>query len=99
MAVLRGRLPFSVGPKQATFQQNRRKGGVIAYEIAKGSAMESGAIIDILHRLHFIELSEYRKIKVLLHRVISMLAKLCFNLAQRSGENGKRPRLRNTATD
>ena len=67
------------------------------YEIAKGSAMESAAVVDILYRLKFIEHSEYTKIKTLLHRVISMLAKLCFNLTQRNRENGIRPR--NTATD
>jgi four helix bundle protein len=48
---------------------------------AKGSAMESGAVLDILYCLKFIQNSEYREIKTLLHRVISMLAKLCFNLA------------------
>ena len=67
------------------------------YEIAKGSAMESAAVVDILYRLKFIEHSEYTKIKTLLHRVISMLAKLCFNLTQRNRENGIRPR--KTATD
>ena len=69
------------------------------YEIAKGSAMESAAVLDILHRLKFIEDEKYRKLKGLLHRVISMLSKLCFNLAQRDTENGGRPRPRKTATD
>jgi len=39
------------------------------YEIAKGSAMESGAVLDILYRLKFIKDSEYREIKTLLHRL------------------------------
>ena len=69
------------------------------YEIATGSAMESGAVVDILYRLKFIEEGEYRKIKTLLHRVISMLAKLCFNLIQRNRENGERTRQRKTVTN
>jgi len=69
------------------------------YEIAKGSAMESAAVVDILYRLKFIENEEYTKIKTLLHRAISMLTKLCFNLTRRKRENGLRPRPRKTATD
>ena len=66
------------------------------YEIAKGSAMESAAVLDILYRLKFIKECEYTSGKALLHRVISMLAKLCFNLSERNGENGGRPRPRKT---
>ena len=54
------------------------------YDIAKGSAMESAAIIDILQMAKFIDAARHSELKELLHRIISMLSKLCLNLERRS---------------
>jgi len=48
------------------------------YETAKGSAMESAAIFDIMYRINGIDLKQYQGIKSLLQRVISMLSRLSF---------------------
>ena len=62
--------------------------------------MESAAVVDILYRLKFIHESEYARIKTLLHRIVSMLAKLCFNLVRKDRENREnRGRTRYTVTD
>jgi len=52
------------------------------YEIARGSAMESAAICDILFRASLIENTVHQSLKELLHRVISMLSRLSMNLAK-----------------
>ena len=46
------------------------------YDIARGSAHECGAIVDILMARALIEEKQYRKHKTLLHRIVSMLVKL-----------------------
>ena len=51
------------------------------YEIAKGSAMESAAIGDILQRAQVLTAIEHQQFKKLLHRIISMLSKLCLRLS------------------
>lgn len=50
------------------------------YEIAKGSAMESAAICDILCRAKVLNANDHQRLKTLLHRIVSMLSKLCINL-------------------
>ena len=51
------------------------------YDIARGSAMESAAICDILLRANLIGEADHSQLKDLLHRVISILSKLSSNLA------------------
>ena len=58
------------------------------YEIAKGSAMESAAILDILHRIKLLKTTKHQEAKKLLHRCIAMLTQLCINLEIRC--EGKR---------
>ena len=50
------------------------------YEIAKGSAMESGAICDILYRAKVLDAQDHQVLKTLLYRIVSMLSKMCLNL-------------------
>ena len=50
------------------------------YDIARGSAMESAAICDILYRANLNSEQSHRQLKNLLHRVISILSKLSANL-------------------
>ena len=47
------------------------------YSIARGSAMESGAILDICKVLKLIDSATYQKAKDLLVRVVGMLSKMC----------------------
>ena len=47
------------------------------YAIARGSAMECAAILDVYKTLGFIEEPVYRKGNDLLGRVVAMLTKLC----------------------
>ena len=51
------------------------------YEIAKSSAMESAAICDIVHRAQVLSSAEHQRFKEILHRLISMLSKLCQRLS------------------
>ena len=89
-------LNIAEGAGKSGFLDKRR-----FYDIAKGSAMESAAISDILYRIKLVDEVPYSKLKQTLHRIISMLTKLCFNLQQRAEESeyGKRSRPRKTATD
>jgi four helix bundle protein len=47
------------------------------YGIARGSAMECGAILDACHVLHLIEPARREAGKALLVRIVSMLTKMC----------------------
>jgi four helix bundle protein len=47
------------------------------YSIARGSAMECGAILDVCNVLKVIESSKYQNGKKLLVRIVGMLTKLC----------------------
>ena len=47
------------------------------YAIARGEAMECGAIIDVVRLLDVISDSELAEAKLLLVRVVGMLSKLC----------------------
>ena len=46
------------------------------YDIARGSAHECGAVVDVLMARTLIEEKQYRRHKTLLHRIVSMLVKL-----------------------
>ena len=52
------------------------------YEIARGSAMESAAICDILFRASLLRETFHRRLKELLQRIISMLSRLSMNLGK-----------------
>jgi len=47
------------------------------YAIARGSAMECGAVLDVCNVLGLIEAKTYEKGKALLIRIVSMLTKMC----------------------
>jgi four helix bundle protein len=47
------------------------------YSIARGSAMECGAILDVIRILSKKSDSEFLKAKELLERVVAMLSKMC----------------------
>ena len=46
------------------------------YDIARGSAHECGAVIDVLMARALVDEKLYRRHKTLLHRIVSMLVKL-----------------------
>jgi len=46
------------------------------YDIARGSAHECGAVLDVLQARSLIGDASYRENKALLHRIVSMLVKL-----------------------
>lgn len=46
------------------------------YDIARGSAHECGAVIDVLMARALVDEKLYRRLKTLLHRIVSMLVKL-----------------------
>ncbi len=46
------------------------------YDIARGSAHECGAVVDVLRTRALIDEPSYREQKTLLHRMVSMLVKL-----------------------
>ena len=46
------------------------------YDIARGSAHECGAVVDVLRTRALIDEPSYREQKTLLHRIVSMLVKL-----------------------
>jgi four helix bundle protein len=48
-----------------------------SYDIARGSAHECGAIFDSLRIVQLIDLPSYIRGKTLLHRIVSMLVKMC----------------------
>lgn len=60
------------------------------YSIARGSAVESGAALDLLHLRGFMTPAEYRKMRTLLVRIVSMLMRLC----RRFTHPGVRPQAR-----
>ena len=47
------------------------------YAIARGEAMECGAILDVVRRLDVISDAELTEAKQLLVRIVGMLSKLC----------------------
>jgi four helix bundle protein len=47
------------------------------YGIARGSAMECGAILDACHVLKLVERARWEAGKALLVRIVSMLTKMC----------------------
>ncbi len=47
------------------------------FAIARGSALESGAILDACHALGFLESEAFEEAKHLLVAIVSMLSKLC----------------------
>ncbi len=47
------------------------------YSIARGSAMECGAILDVCNVLKVIESAKYQHGKKILVRIVGMLTKLC----------------------
>ena len=49
------------------------------YAIARGSAMECGAIIDVCRVLEIDKIESFKEGKVLLNRIVSMLTKMCFS--------------------
>ncbi len=46
------------------------------YSIARGSALESGAVLDVCSLLHLIDEERSRNAKKLLERIVSMLSKM-----------------------
>ena len=46
------------------------------YAIARGSALECAAIVDVLKALALIQAAHYDKLQVLLDRIVAMLTKL-----------------------
>jgi four helix bundle protein len=74
-------LNIAEGAAKSSFSDKRR-----FYDIARGSAMESAAVCDILARAKVVDNSQQRRLKELLHRVISMLSKMCINLKQRAAQ-------------
>jgi len=50
--------------------------GARFFDIARGSAHECGAIVDVLKARSMIKDETHRALKILLHRVVSMLVKL-----------------------
>ena len=46
------------------------------YDIARGSAHECGAVVDVLRTRALIDEPSHREQKTLLHRIVSMLVKL-----------------------
>lgn len=47
------------------------------YAIARGSAMESGAILDVSRVRKVVENGQYEEGKVLLERIVAMLSRMC----------------------
>ena len=47
------------------------------YSIARGSAMECRAIIDIMNILNLIPIDQLQSSKILLVRIVEMLSKMC----------------------
>jgi hypothetical protein len=47
------------------------------HSIARGSAMECGAILDVCHALQVVDPSLYQEGKNLLVRIVAMLTKMC----------------------
>jgi len=46
------------------------------YDIARGSAHECGAVLDVFRARALVQDSVHRRLKGLLHRIVSMLVKL-----------------------
>jgi four helix bundle protein len=47
------------------------------YAIARGSAMECAAVLDVLHAMHTLDDTKYERALELLQRIVAMLTKLC----------------------
>ena len=47
------------------------------HSIARGSAMECGAVLDIIKLLNLVPINEINQRKQLLVRIVSMLSKMC----------------------
>ena len=67
-------IPFNIaeGAGKITSADKRKY-----YAIARGSAMECGAVLDACHVLKLIDNSIHSKGKILLVRIVSMLTKMC----------------------
>ena len=74
-AIVSVALNIAEGAGKSGFADKRRY-----YEIAKGSAMESAAVCDILYRASMIDDKSHARCKVLLEEVICMLSRMCMNL-------------------
>ncbi len=61
------------------------------FAIARGSALESGAIVDACHALGLVDLSTCREAKLLLVAIVSMLSKLCVRRFPNSQVARRRP--------
>lgn len=60
----------AVGKKSPTDRQNR-------YTIARGEAMECGAILDVVALLHVVPEPELENAKQTIRRTVEMLSKMC----------------------
>jgi four helix bundle protein len=47
------------------------------HSIARGSALECGAIVDVLEQLGAVDRDDVRQAKALLARIVAMLTKMC----------------------
>ena len=47
------------------------------YAIARGSAMECAAVLDVLHAMYTLDDTKYERALELLQRIVAMLTKLC----------------------
>ena len=59
------------------------------YLVARGSAMESAAVCDILYNARLIEGTQHRECKNLLEQIVAMLSRMCMNLEDKIGTRGK----------
>ncbi len=56
------------------------------FEIARGSATECAATLDIFAVCNVVELPEVEVAKRMLHRIVSMLTKMTMQIAEENGE-------------
>ncbi|MCB9092425.1 MAG: four helix bundle protein [Halobacteriovoraceae bacterium] len=66
-------IPLSISEGYGQYQKRDR---ARFYDIARGSAHESGAILDICNELNLIEYSRYAECKNLIYKIVCMLVKL-----------------------
>ena len=83
-AIVSVALNIAEGAGKSGFSEKRHY-----YEIAKGSAMESAAVCDILYRAHVINDVKHAECKALLEQVICMLSRMCMNLEATSTKDKK----------
>ena len=70
MAAAGGRADWSGGRKTTADKQN-------FYTIARGSALECGALLDVFRVMGYFPESEIQKGKEYLEEIVSMLTKMC----------------------